>query len=244
MVDAQCVGNFAGKICNLRNITALALVDAINPCAIAVLAMVLLSIMSQDPKKRKKVLAGGIAFVSAVYVGYLFYGLVMIHVFKAFADFLRENSGIIYNSLAILAMIIGALNLRDYFSYTPGGIATEMPLWMRPKVKKIISGITSPKGAFIIGFIVTIFLLPCTIGPYIIASGLMSSLGIFKALPWLLYYNFIFILPMLFTVGIVYYGFTKVEEVSGWKEKNIRYLHLIEGILLLLVGVSILFGWL
>jgi cytochrome c biogenesis protein CcdA len=114
---------------------------------------------------------------------------------------------------------------------------------MRPKVKKIISGITSPGGAFIIGFIVTLFLLPCTIGPYVVASGLLSELGLLGALPWLLYYNLIFILPMIAITLIVYFGFARVEDVSGWKEKNIRKLHLIAGILLLLVGLGILMGW-
>ena len=139
-------------------------------------------------------------------------------------------------------MIIGALNIKDFFMYKPGGIVTEMPIFMRPKVKKIIKKITSSKGAFITGFIVTIFLLPCTIGPYIIVSGLLADLGLLGALPWLLYYNAVFVLPMLIIVGIVYYGFAKVDEVSGWKQANIKVLHLIAGILLFLVGFALLMG--
>jgi cytochrome c biogenesis protein CcdA len=73
---------------------------------------------------------------------------------------------------------------------------------------------------------------------------LLSELGILGALPWLAYYNLLFILPMLFIVGLVYYGFAKVQEVSGWKDKNIKFLHLIAGILLFLVGVALLAGWL
>ena len=141
-------------------------------------------------------------------------------------------------------MILGALNVKDYFSYTPGGLATEMPMSMRPYVKLAINKITSATGAFIIGFLVTIFLLPCTIGPYIIASGLLANLGFIGALPWLLYYNLLFILPMIIIVGIVYWGFGKVEDVSGWKERNIRKLHLVAGILLFLVGFALLIGWL
>ena len=230
--------------CTIPKITALALADAVNPCAIAVLTMVLMAILIQNPDKRKKVLYGGLAFVSAVFIGYLFYGLVMIQFFKTFAEFMRLNSTYIYEGLAILAMLIGALNIKDFFSYKPGGLATEMPIWMRPRVKKIINDITSTKGAFIIGFLVTLFLLPCTIGPYIVASGILTELGTIKAIPWLLYYNLVFVLPMLFIVGLVYLGFKKVDEVAGWKERNIKRLHLIAGILLFLVGVSLLVGWL
>ena len=225
-------------------ITALALADSINPCAIAVLTMVLMAILIQYPEKKKKVLYGGLAFVASIYIGYLFYGMIIIHFFTTFSEVLRENSKYLYNGLAIFAMIIGALNIKDYFMYKPGGIITEMPIFMRPKVKKIIQKITSPKGAFVTGFLVTIFLLPCTIGPYIIASGLLSDLGILGALPWLLYYNALFVLPMLIIVGLIYYGVAKVDEVSGWKERNIKILHLTAGILLFGLGLALLVGWL
>ncbi len=229
---------------NLGRITFLALADAVNPCAIAVLTMVLITILIQNPDKRKKVLYAGLAFVSSIFIGYLFYGLIIIQFFKAFAEILRENSIFIYQGLAIIAMVLGGLNIKDFFMYKKGGLATEMPIWMRPKAKKVIQKITSPRGAFVIGFLVTLFLLPCTIGPYIVASGLLSELGTLGALPWLVYYNLLFILPMLIIVGLVYWGFTRVEDVSGWKDKNIKLLHLIAGILLFMVGVALLMGWL
>jgi len=229
---------------NFLKITTLALADSVNPCALAVLAMVLMAILIQNPEKRKRVLFGGLAFVTSVYLGYLFYGVIIIQFFKTFAEILRENSIYVFNGLAILAMVLGALNIKDFFYYKKGSLGTEMPIWMRPRVKKIIGEITSPLGAFIIGFFVTIFLLPCTIGPYIIASGLLSELGVIAALPWLLYYNLIFVFPMLVIVCVIYLGFTRIQEVSGWKDKNIKALHLIAGLLLFLVGLSLLMGWL
>jgi cytochrome c biogenesis protein CcdA len=229
---------------NFLRITSLAIADSINPCEIAVLTMILITILIKYPDNRKKVLYGGLSFVAAIYIGYLIYGAIIIQFFTTFAEFMRQNSNYVYKGLAILAMIIGALNIKDYFMYQPGGVATEMPIWMRPRLKMIIKDVTSPLGAFIIGFLVTLFLLPCTIGPYIVASGLLSELGLIGALPWLLYYNILFVLPMLIIVGIVYYGFAKVEEVSGWKERNIKKLHLAAGILLFAVGVALLVGWL
>ena len=222
----------------------LALADSVNPCALAVLTMVLITILIQNPEKKRRVLLGGLAFSLAVYSGYLFYGIVIIGFFQAFTEILRTNSIFIYDGLAILAMIMGALNIKDFFFYKKGSFATEMPIWMRPKVKKIIDKITSPLGAFLIGFLVTIFLLPCTIGPYIIASGLLSEIGILKSISWLLYYNLIFVFPMIIITFLVYFGFSRVEDVAGWKEKNIKILHLIAGILLFLVGVALLAGWL
>ena len=229
---------------NFARITSLALADSVNPCAIAVLTMVLVTILAHNPEKRKRVLYAGLAFIAAVYIGYLFYGAIIIQFFQTFAEFLRESSGIIYKGLAIFAMILGALNVKDYFYYQPGGLATEMPMTMRPYAKLIINKMTSPMGAFFIGFLVTVFLLPCTIGPYIIASGLLAELGFLKAFPWLIYYNFLFVVPMAIIVAMVYLGFSHVQEVSGWKERNIKRLHLIAGILLFLVGFALLMGWL
>ena len=228
---------------NFAKITSLALADAVNPCEMAVLIMVLFAILIQNPDKKRKALYAGLAFSFAIFLGYLFYGIVLVQLFNSFALFLKANSLYIYRGLAILAMILGALNIKDFFMYHPGGLATEMPIFMRPKVKRIIQKITSPGGAFIIGFIVTLFLLPCTMGPYIIASGLLAELGVLGALPWLMYYNLVFILPMIIITLIVYFGFSRVEDVSGWKDRNIRWLHLIAGLLLFAGGVALLAGW-
>lgn len=231
------------ELLNLGKITLLALADSVNPCAMAVLIMVLMAILMKNAEKKKKVLFGGLAFTLSIYIGYLFYGLIIIQFFKGFAELMRENSKIIYQGLAVLSMVIGALNVKEFFFYKKGGFATEMPIWMRPKVKKIIEKITSPLGAFIIGFIVTLFLLPCTMGPYIVASGLLSEIGTLKAIPWLFYYNLLFVLPMIIITLLIYFGLTKVENVSNWKEKNIKVLHLIAGLSLFLVGLALIAGW-
>jgi cytochrome c biogenesis protein CcdA len=231
------------ELINFGRITLLALADSVNPCAIAVLTMILLTILIQNPGKKRKVLFAGLAFSLSIFIGYLFYGVVIVQFFRTFAEVLRESSETIYTGLAILAMLIGVLNIKDFFFYKKGSFGTEMPLRIRPKVKKMIEKITSPAGAFIIGFAVTLFLLPCTMGPYVIASGLLAELGILGALPWLAYYNLLFVLPMLTITAIVYFGFREVDEVSGWKDRNIKLLHLIAGILLFAVGFALLMRW-
>ena len=63
---------------NFVKITSLALADSVNPCAIAVLSMVLISILLHHPNNKRKVLQGGLAFIAAVYIGYLFYGACFV----------------------------------------------------------------------------------------------------------------------------------------------------------------------
>ncbi|MBL7141876.1 GAP family protein [Patescibacteria group bacterium] len=226
----------------LTKILSLAAVDAINPCALAVLILMLITILTYNPENKKKVLLAGLAFVFSVFVMYLFYGLVIVKFFQL-VQALTSIRLWLYKVLGVLAIVLGILNIRDFLRYKPGSFGTEMPMFLRPKVKKIISSITSPVGAFVVGAFVTIFLLPCTIGPYVICGGILSPLGLLKSLPWLLLYNLVFVLPMLVIIGIVYLSIAKVQDISDWKNKNIRYLHLIAGIIIFILGLAMVLGW-
>ena len=230
-----------GKL-TLTKIVSLAAVDAINPCALAVLALMLIAILTYNPKKKRNILLAGFAFACAVFIMYLFYGLVIIKSFQLIQA-LTNVRILLYKVLGFAAIVLGILNMKDAIKYKAGGFLTEMPLSIRPRVKKIISGIVSPKGAFITGLFVTVFLLPCTIGPYVIAGGILSTLELIKTMPFLLLYNFIFVLPMIVITLIVYVGFAKIEDVNGWKDKNIRYLHLITGLIMFALGLAMVLGW-
>ncbi len=233
--------NPVDKDLTVAKIISLAVVDAVNPCAIAVLTLMLIAIITANPQKRRKVLYAGFAFVAAVFLMYMFYGLVIIRFFQL-VQALTSVRLVLYQILGLAAIILGILNIKDFFSYKPGSLGTEMPVSLRPRMKRIVSGITSAKGAVVIGAFVTLFLLPCTIGPYIIAGGILSSIQLLQAVPWLLLYNFIFVLPMIAIVLLVYAGIAKVDDVSEWKEKNIKKLHLISGIIILLLGIAMVLG--
>jgi len=223
-------------------IISLASTDAINPCVYAVLVWILVAILTRNPEKKRKVLLAGLAFAAAVFIIYFVYGIVIVVFFQAIQA-LSSVKVLFYKIMALLAILLGMLNLRDFINYKPGRAGTEMPLMFRPKVKKIISAVTSPGGAFGVGAFVTIFLLPCTIGPYVIAGGILSSLQMIQAIPWLLFYNLVFVLPIIIITLIIYAGLSSVEDVSGWKDRNIKYIHLAEGIITLLLGIAMLVGW-
>jgi cytochrome c biogenesis protein CcdA len=97
-------------------------------------------------------------------------------------------------------------------------------------------------GAFGLGLFVTLFLLPCTIGPYVILGGMLSTFDYLKASPYLLVYNLIFVLPMIAISFLVFFGTKKIEDISDWKDKNVRKLHLVSGILISLLGIVMIFG--
>ena len=226
----------------LPKVLSLAAADAVNPCALAVLTLMLIAVLAYNPQKRRNILLAGFAFAASVFIMYLFYGLVIIKIFQV----VRALTSIrpwLYKILGVGAVVLGGLNIKDFFAYKPGGLGTEMPMKLRPRVQKIVSSVTSPRGAFGVGAFVTVFLLPCTIGPCVICGGILCSLSLLKALPWLLLYNLVFIFPMLVITILCYVGFATVEDVSGWKEKNIRYLHLVAGLIILGLGMAMLLGW-
>jgi len=61
----------------LAGVTGLALVDAINPCALAVLVILLSTILLRDPSHKKKALNSGLAFSIAVFLCYFLMGALL-----------------------------------------------------------------------------------------------------------------------------------------------------------------------
>ncbi|MCD4756443.1 hypothetical protein K8R20_02415 [bacterium] len=226
---------------SLAKILGLALADSINPCAISVLLLMLLAITTYNPKDRKQILLSGLAFVLAVIVMYMFYGFLIIKAFQ-FLQSLSVFKEFLYKGLAIIALILGTLELKDYFKYKPGTAGTEMPISLRPKMQKFVSKITSPFGAFSMGLFVTLFLLPCTIGPYVILGGMLSTLDFLKSVPYLLTYNIIFVLPMILITFLIFWGTKDIKDVTDWRNTNVRRMHLISGILMIALGIIMFFG--
>ena len=225
----------------IAKIVSLAAVDAVNPCAFAVLLLMLTTVIAYNPGNRRRILLSGVAFITSVFILYFVYGLVIIKFFQV-VQALTQVRIWIFKSLGVAAIVFGVLNIRDFIRYRPGRLGTEMPLLMRPRVQKILLRVTSIRGAFSVGVFVTLFLLPCTIGPYVIAGGILSVFEMMENIPPLLLYNLIFILPMMAIVGGVYLGLGRVEDVASWKERNIGKLHLVAGSLILGLGIAMTLG--
>ncbi len=226
----------------IPGITGLALVDAVNPCALAVLIILISSILLKDPRHRKKALLSGLAFSIAVFAAYFTLGALIIIGLKWLMGITSLSTAWLYKAFGAFAVILGLLNIKDYFWYGAGGFILEVPMKWRPRMKSFLQSVTSIKGAFIVGILVSVFLLPCTSGPYFVAGGLLAGIPAVSAMPWLFYYNFLFVSPMIALTLIICGGFVAVDEVSGWRERNIRRLHLFAGIVLAGLGIAMLAG--
>lgn len=226
------------------NVTLLAVVcgagvDAINPCEFAILILLMASMLVAEPDNRKKALYTGIAFIVGIFIAYFLMGVGLMEFIRKYT---LNFSGYFYKIIGALAIIIGLFNIKDYFWYGKGFLM-EVPLSWRPKMKSFIRGVSNPIGGFLIALIISLFLLPCTAGPYVVILGMLAHKVAFaKALIYLVLYNLIFILPMLAIVLLVYYGLSP-ERAENWRQQKLRLLHLIAGAILIGLGIAILGGW-
>ncbi|NQU78491.1 cytochrome c biogenesis protein [Candidatus Woesearchaeota archaeon] len=220
------------KVLNKLTIGAViiaATVDAINPCAFAVLIILLSTILAAG--KRKRVLAAGLAFTASIYISYLLMGLGLFSALQA-AGLTRT----FYLIVSVLAIAVGLFNLKDYLRYGKWFVM-EVPMKWRPKMKSLLKGVTSVPGAFLIGFVISLFLLPCTSGPYIVILGMLAKTATKEyAMMLLLLYNFVFVLPMIIITLLIYFGFTTTARAEHWRTRKIKILHLIAGIIMLILG--------
>jgi hypothetical protein len=222
-------------------VVALAAVNAINPCGLAVLVVVLLAIITRSPGERRRVLMAGLAFTAAVFFFYFLYGIALVTLFRMVPQLAAMRIWFT-RVLGMVAIVIGLLYLRDSFSRTTAAPSTAIPTGWKGTLKGLLDRISSPAGAFVIGAAVTLFLLPCTIGPYLISCGILSAYNMAAALPYLVLYNVIFVLPMLAVTMAVYLGISRLSDVKDWRERSVRRLRLVAGAVILVLGVVIALG--
>jgi len=218
----------------------LAVTDSINPCALAVLLILIGSIMGGNLNNQVRALKSGAAFTAGIFLSYLSMGVLLVFGIKGVQDITSIGFESVYLFFGGFAVFVGLLNVKDYISHGLGGFVIEVPYSWRPKMKSYLKKVTGPTGAFITAVTVSLFLLPCTSGPYFIAGGILSGIAWNTAVPLLILYNVVFIAPMLLILGGLYYEKTEIEEIKKWREDNIEELHLITGLILIALGLLLL----
>lgn len=211
-----------------------AMADSINPCTIAVLAMLLTTILLQS--NRKKVIIAGLLFTTVVYIMYFLMGLGILKAIESIG-----LQMIFFLVMTILALIITILEFNAYFNYKPGMVSIEMPMIFRPYVKKILAVATSYPAVALAAMFCSLFLLPCSSGPYLVILSLLAQAKTVEHITYLAVYNFVFVLPMLIITLIVGGGLSTPEQVQNFRDKHIKHMHLIAGILMGLLTILLFF---
>ena len=211
-----------------------ALADAANPCALAVLILLLATVISA--KGKNYALLSGFMFSLAIFLSYLLMGFGAYKAITVFniAKYLSLGAG-------ILAILIALANFKDVFWYGKFFIM-EVPLTWRPKMQEIIRKATGPWSAFGVGFVVSLFLVPCASGPYVsILAKLAEKVDPAKTVSLLMFYNLVFVSPMLLITLAMYFFNIKMKKLEAIRKDNLRLLHAITGIIMLVLGAYLIY---
>lgn len=212
-------------------IVSAALIDSVNPCAFAVLIFLLTYLLALG--SRKKILKVGLGYILMVFTTYFLAGLGLFAAVETIGI-----SVIFYRVAAVIAIIAGIINVKDFFAYGKG-FSLEIPKSRKPMIEKYIHRASLP-AALILGFLVSMFELPCTGGVYLaILSMLANNLTRMAAIPYLFLYNIIFVVPLIVILILVVRG-GSAEKMEKWRKGKRKYMKLVAGVFMLLLGILML----
>jgi cytochrome c biogenesis protein CcdA/glutaredoxin len=211
----------------------LGLIDGINPCMFSVLLFLLSYLLAVGSEKRA--LKVGLVFVMGVFIIYSLFMVGMLSLIN-FIGIIKKVKIIV----SFLALIFGAIMIKDFFAYGKG-ISLEIPKRVKPTIERLIKVGTIPS-ALILSLLSSLVELPCTAGIPLVYTTLVSEKS--GNLFYILWYNLFFVVPLLIIIALVHFAYVKAEKVEKWRLKFRRYMRLVAGTILLILALSLFFGWL
>ena len=208
-----------------------ALGDSINPCAIVTLLLFLIFMFALKKPKGFIFLLGSL-YIFGIFLAYFLIGLGLLKTFHLFG-----TPHLIAKIMAGVALLIGIATLYEYFSkkrlkfFTiPPSIRLKFMDWAKK---------ASPAAAFSLGVLVGICEFPCTGGIYLAITGLLATkVSYLAGLFWLLFYNIIFVLPLL-AVLIFASRPLVADRILNWEEQKSQTSRLIVGIVMVALAILI-----
>src|SRR3989338_7021784 len=213
----------------LGTVVVTALIDSINPCAIGVLILLISTIIAGS-QSRKQMVKMGLIYIAAVYVTYFAAGLgltlFLTQIPLIFAEYISISVGLVIISA-------GLIEIKDFYWYGKG-ISLAIPADKAKKIHELSKNLTLP-GLIFLGVFVAGVELPCTGGPYLAITLILSHNFNLTAVALLALYNIIFVLPLVGILLLAAAG-TKIQDIKMLKHANRAYMRLAIGLLLVVLG--------
>lgn len=229
-----------GKLLWLVIITALA--DSVNPCIMSVLALLISQLMLFKAKKRIKKYS--IVYISTIYISYFIIGILLALGLNAV---LTKTSNALNNIIGFYVILIvslivifaGIVNVKDFFAYGKG-ISFSLSKKSKERVIKLIQEL-SLASIIILGFIITLIEFPCSGIMYagLISLLILNHISFANIMLILIFYNIIFVLPLILIVYFVLKG-SNIDEVDSFRLKYRKWFRLIMGLVLIGLGIYLL----
>ena len=206
-----------------------AAIDSINPCAIGVLILMVSVVLGSGKSIKRMLFLGGL-YIFSVFIVYLLAGFGLLFFLSNLPLALTEYLSI---GVGLLIIIAGLVEIKDYFWYGRG-FSLAIPGYFAKKLHNYASRTTIP-GIILLGAFVSAVELPCTGAPYLAIITLLSQYFDFNALLLLIFYNIIFVLPLVVILLLVAGG-KRLHGIKKWKQTNRPFMRLLTGMLLIAMG--------
>ena len=214
------------------------LVDGFNPCAMWVLVF-LLSVLVNVKDRRKILLVAG-TFVIVSGLAYFTFMAAWLNIFMLIG--IARPAQLI---LGVLALLIGAINIKDFFAFKKG-ITLSIPESSKPGLYKRVREIVAAKymtaalaSVVVLAVVVNMVELLCTAGlPALYTQILtMQDLPAWKNYAYLALYIAAYMLDdtILLTIVVITLSNRRLQEKEG------RWLKLLSGLAIFLLGVVMIF---
>ena len=214
-------------------ITVAGLVDGINPCAIGMMVM-LLGYLLVFAKKPERVLKTGLLYVGTVFATYLVVGLGLYSFVSQFD--LTGGATVLNWVVGGVLTIAGLIQFKDFLGIEAGP-HLRIPTASKARLQSLVEKVNYPT-TVVLGILVTLLETPCSLPIYVGTATILSQSGMAFPLvmAYFLYYNFLFVLPLIVVLVIMWRG-QKLVEMKEWEHKAKKWMHLALSLVLLAMGL-------
>lgn len=221
------------EVLSLPLITVAGLVDGINPCAIGMMVM-LLGYLLVFAKKPERVIKTGLLYILSVFSTYLIVGLGLYSLVSQYD--LTGGAKVLRYIISAVMIIAGLIQFKDFLGIEAGP-HLRIPTASKSRLMALIEKVNYP-ATILLGVLVTLLETPCSLPIYVGTATILSQSGM--PLPlivlYFLYYNFLFVLPLIVVLVVLWRG-KRLIEVKEWEHKAKKWMHLGLSLVLLAMGV-------
>jgi cytochrome c biogenesis protein CcdA len=230
-------------------ITLAGLADGINPCAIATMIFLISFLATRKINTRETIVVGQ-SFIFTVFLTYFAIGLGGFHALRSLEEYWIISEGIRWAAI-LLCVFVAVFSIRDALVFYKTRDVKKIRLQLPDSVKSKIHGVIRKRltgrnmiiGACITGFLVTLFETLCTAQTYLPVLRVMTQheelrLQVYL---WLLYYNFLFIVPLQVVMIAAYKGMTWSSLAQG-TQKNMVHIKIAIALVMIFLAGYLYYG--
>ncbi|MEX2143736.1 MAG: cytochrome c biogenesis protein CcdA [Anaerolineales bacterium] len=219
----------------LPTVIVTGLVDSVNPCAFAVI-LLLIAFLFTMRQSHKRIWQLGLVYIGMIFLVYFAIGLGLLRAIQ----FSTEPHFVARIGTWIL-ILLGVVNLIEYF-FPCFPIKLHMPEWAHHRTHQLIGQASLP-ATVVAGFLVGLCTFPCSGGIYVsILTLLNAQTTAAWGIAYLILYNVLFVLPLILIL-LAIGNRASAKAWAQWERAHSSKIRLWYGLIMVGLGAMILF-WL